>query len=48
MSAISRRKASHLELCIREDVESHGRTLLDEVHLFHEALPELSDRKSVV
>ena len=42
MSAISRRKASHLELCIREDVESHGRTLLDEVHLFHEALPELS------
>jgi isopentenyl-diphosphate delta-isomerase len=42
MSAISRRKASHLELCIREDVESRRRTLLDEVHLFHEALPELS------
>jgi len=42
MSEISRRKASHLELCIREDVESHGRTLLDEVYLFHEALPELS------
>jgi isopentenyl-diphosphate delta-isomerase len=42
MSEISRRKASHLELCIREDVESHGSTLLDEVHLFHDALPELS------
>jgi len=39
---IGERKSAHLDLCIREDVESRRGTLLDEVHLFHEALPELS------
>lgn len=42
MSAIGDRKRSHLELCANEDVEHHGRTLLDEVHLLHEALPEMA------
>jgi isopentenyl-diphosphate delta-isomerase len=39
---IARRKNEHLELCARGDVESRRSTLLDEVHLLHEALPELS------
>jgi len=42
MSGIGERKLSHLELCATRDVESHASTLLDEVHLLHEALPELS------
>jgi isopentenyl-diphosphate delta-isomerase len=42
VSAIGERKRSHLELCVRGDVESRNATLLDEVHLFHQALPELS------
>ena len=41
-SEIEQRKSSHLEICAREDVEHHTTTLLEEVHLFHEALPELS------
>jgi isopentenyl-diphosphate delta-isomerase len=42
VSEISERKRSHLALCATEDVEHHGRTLLDEVQLVHDALPELS------
>jgi len=42
MSEIARRKNEHLELCARGDVESRVSTLLEEVHLLHEALPELS------
>ena len=42
MSQIGERKLSHLELCATRDVESHASTLLDEVHLLHDALPELS------
>lgn len=42
MSAISERKLAHLDLCANEDVESRGTTLLEEVRLFHDALPELS------
>lgn len=42
MSEIRERKLAHLELCLREDVESRSATLLDEVQLFHEALPDLS------
>ncbi|MFI5315011.1 MAG: type 2 isopentenyl-diphosphate Delta-isomerase [Myxococcota bacterium] len=42
MSDISERKSSHLSLCATEDVEHHGATLLDEVRLLHEALPDLS------
>jgi isopentenyl-diphosphate delta-isomerase len=42
VSEISERKTSHLSLCATEDVEHHGATLLDEVRLLHEALPDLS------
>jgi isopentenyl-diphosphate delta-isomerase len=42
MSELEGRKRSHLELCATQDVEHHGRTLLDDVHLLHDALPELS------
>lgn len=42
MSEIIERKMSHLDLCVREDVESHGSTLFDQVWLLHEALPDLS------
>ncbi len=42
MSEVSRRKLEHLDLCAQQDVESGCSTLLEEVHLFHEALPELS------
>lgn len=42
MSDIPQRKLEHLDLCIREDVEARRGTLLDEVQLLHEALPELA------
>ncbi len=42
MSEIAQRKVSHLALCTDGDVEFRGSTLLDEVSLFHEALPELA------
>lgn len=39
-----RRKDSHLDLCAKEDVEPlHGGTLLDQVQLVHDALPDLSE-----
>jgi len=42
VSGIEERKLSHIDLCIDADVESRGTTLLEQVRLFHEALPELS------
>jgi len=42
LSEIGERKTSHLSLCATEDVEHHGATLLDEVRLLHEALPDLA------
>jgi isopentenyl-diphosphate delta-isomerase len=42
VSGIGRRKLEHLELCIGADVEARRGTLLDEVELLHEALPELA------
>lgn len=42
MTDIAERKLAHLDLCAREDVESAGTTLLEQVQLFHDALPELS------
>lgn len=39
---VRRRKLEHLELCIEADVEARRGTLLDEVELLHEALPELA------
>jgi isopentenyl-diphosphate delta-isomerase len=42
VSEIVQRKLSHLDLCVRGDVESRGSTLFDQVRLLHDALPELS------
>jgi len=42
MSELSRRKVDHLDLCANEDVEARRGTLLDQVHLLHDALPDLS------
>jgi isopentenyl-diphosphate delta-isomerase len=42
VSEIRERKLAHLDLCLREDVEHRSATLLDDVQLFHEALPDLS------
>ena len=42
MREIVQRKLSHLDICANQDVESVRSTLLEEVELFHEALPELS------
>ncbi len=43
VESISDRKRSHLELCQDEEVEYAGRTtLLEEVDLVHDALPELA------
>ena len=39
---IRERKLAHLDLCATGDVEARGSTLLEEVHLLHDALPELS------
>jgi isopentenyl-diphosphate delta-isomerase len=40
---ISQRKLDHIDLCAEEDVESRGKTtLLEEVELLHDSLPELS------
>ena len=42
MSEIHERKLEHLELCVRENVEGRAATLLDDVQLLHEALPDCS------
>jgi len=42
VSEIRRRKQAHLELCATRDVEARRSTLLEEVQLLHEALPDLS------
>ena len=43
MADISARKAEHLDLCATDDVAFRGKsTLLDEVHLVHDALPEMA------
>jgi len=42
LSGIGERKNAHLRLCAEEDVEHHADTLLDEVRLLHDSLPELS------
>jgi isopentenyl-diphosphate delta-isomerase len=42
VSDLRARKLAHLDLCIGRDVEAHRSTLLEEVHLVHEALPELA------
>lgn len=43
MADISARKAEHLDLCSTDDVAFRGKsTLLDEVQLVHDALPEMA------
>jgi len=39
---IGSRKDAHLAICTERDVEHRGSTLLDQVHLLHDSLPELS------
>lgn len=39
---LSARKDSHLDLCLDEDVERQTSTLFDDVHLLHDALPEIA------
>ena len=41
MTSIATRKLEHLDLCASADVESRRTTLLEEVQLLHDALPEL-------
>jgi len=41
-SGIGSRKDSHLALCVERDVEHRRSTMLDQVHLLHDSLPELS------
>jgi isopentenyl-diphosphate delta-isomerase len=42
MNQLTKRKLSHLDLCVTQDVESHNSTLLEQVGLLHEALPDLA------
>jgi isopentenyl-diphosphate delta-isomerase len=42
VTGIVERKLAHLDLCAGGDVEARSSSLLDQVHLLHEALPELS------
>ncbi|MCG8591551.1 MAG: type 2 isopentenyl-diphosphate Delta-isomerase [Proteobacteria bacterium] len=42
MSDLLARKNAHLSLCAEGDVEHRTGTLLDQVHLVHDALPELA------
>lgn len=42
MPSLPSRKQEHLDLCANGDVEARRSTLLDEVHLLHEAIPDLS------
>ena len=41
-SGIGSRKDSHLALCVERDVEHRRSTMLDQVHLLHDSLPELA------
>ena len=41
-SEIGSRKDSHLAICAERDVEHRRSTLLDQVHLLHDSLPELA------
>ena len=42
MSGLGARKSEHLSLCADGDVEHRGTSLLEQVHLVHDSLPELS------
>ncbi len=42
MSGLSARKSEHLALCAERDVEARRSTLLEQVQLLHDSLPELS------
>ncbi len=42
MNPLADRKLAHLDICAEGDVEARDTTLLEDVHLLHEALPELA------
>ena len=42
MTGVGERKLAHLDLCAHGDVEGPQGTLLDQVHLLHDALPDRS------
>jgi isopentenyl-diphosphate delta-isomerase len=42
VSGLATRKSQHLTLCAEHDVEHRHSSLLEQVHMFHDALPELS------
>lgn len=42
MSELGKRKSDHIEICATQDVEHQGTTLLEDVHFFHDAVPERS------
>ena len=42
MSELGKRKSDHLEICATQEVEHQGATLLEDVHFFHDAVPERS------
>jgi len=42
VSDLLERKQAHLDLCARAEVEARRSTLLEQVHLLHDALPELA------
>ncbi|RLG91790.1 MAG: type 2 isopentenyl-diphosphate Delta-isomerase [Candidatus Hecatellales archaeon] len=37
-----KRKADHIRICLTKDVQSHVSTGFEDIHLIHEALPEIS------
>jgi isopentenyl-diphosphate delta-isomerase len=42
LNPLADRKLAHLDICAEGDVEGRHSTLLEDVHLLHEALPELA------
>jgi len=44
--AVEERKLNHIDVCLKEDVESHKKAGFEDIHLIHSALPEI-DRSEV-
>jgi isopentenyl-diphosphate delta-isomerase len=41
-SLTRKRKIEHIEICLEEDVQSGSSTMLEDIHLIHNALPEIN------
>jgi isopentenyl-diphosphate delta-isomerase len=39
--ATKRRKLEHIEICLQEDVQCRASSMFDDIHLIHDALPEI-------